>query len=303
MQRREAPTFRPTVWPADLPEVPPLLCVQHVLVEDGLYERAGVPDEVELPPDFVLHELRSTSGPSDDDLLAFVNTWGPLVEPGLRAFDVLGGIQYAGARRRLGAAQERLGRDDLVPIEALHAAARTLRILSGHLLAHLEGADDTALLEAWSTEGRPMDDLSDAWFHWEKHLNRGLAPFTVHVRAALDTGTGGRSRPNLYSACCLQLVQYVGAEAAVKRCANDRCGRPFTLQRGRARDEYGQHRSRGVRYCSHLCAKAQSERDRRRRRASEAESASGVDVTAATSQHHDEDRTPQQGSPKRGSKR
>ncbi len=99
-------------------------------------------------------------------------------------------------------------------------------------------------------------------------MNSGLSVFAVHVetlpglRASLT-----RPLPNLYNAACLQLVHYLTDDAKVSRCANERCGRPFTRQRGLAK--YGQHRSRGVRYCSHLCAKAQSERDRRRRRAQE----------------------------------
>ena len=78
-------------------------------------------------------------------------------------------------------------------------------------------------------------------------------------------------QPNLYNVCVLQLMQYVTDQAPVQRCANDRCGRMFTVQRtsGRRRRFENSSHSTGVRYCSHLCAKAQSERDRRRRRREE----------------------------------
>jgi hypothetical protein len=117
----------------------------------------------------------------------------------------------------------------------------------------------------------PRDDVNFAWFLWDYYLNRGLQKFTVHVRTDNPDYPTDLLRPSalLYDACCLQLTHYLASEARVIRCANERCRRPFTRQRGRAREDYGQHRSRGVRYCSHLCAKAQSERDRRRRRSQE----------------------------------
>ena len=75
------------------------------------------------------------------------------------------------------------------------------------------------------------------------------------------------TEPNLYNACCLQLARYVADEATVHRCANDRCGKPFTRQRSESK--YRQHRSTGVRYCSPRCAANQAERGRRARRRQE----------------------------------
>ena len=51
-------------------------------------------------------------------------------------------------------------------------------------------------------------------------------------------------------------------------CANERCNRLFTRQRGRAQFENTGHSS-GVIYCSNLCAKAQAERVRRARKRAE----------------------------------
>jgi hypothetical protein len=67
----------------------------------------------------------------------------------------------------------------------------------------------------------------------------------------------------LYAVCCLELFNHVVERAQVRMCANERCGRPFARQRGRA--EQGQYRLRGVKYCSTYCARAQAQRAYRRR--------------------------------------
>jgi hypothetical protein len=67
----------------------------------------------------------------------------------------------------------------------------------------------------------------------------------------------------LYAVCCLELFNHLVEHAQVRRCANERCGRPFARQRGRA--EHGQYRLRGVKYCSTYCARAQAQRAYRRR--------------------------------------
>lgn len=276
MQGTKSPTFRPTVWPADLPNVPEVLAVEHIKLAAGVYAWSdvdGIP--VDMPPDFVFRELLEVEL-DEASLMAFVNRWGILAGIGDSAFHYFRAEAWADARQRHNEAQERLGRADIVTFEAIELAARTLRALARHLLAYLDGADEE-IVAAWERAGEAVtkafaSDLDSAWLLWELHLNRGLSAFHVHVRTG-DREWGPATRPsfNLYNACCLQLVQYLADHSTVKRCANERCRQPFTRQRGRARDDYGQHRTRGVRYCSHLCAKAQSERDRRRRRAAEAE--------------------------------
>ncbi len=93
-------------------------------------------------------------------------------------------------------------------------------------------------------------------------------PVVLDQVSSRRTKSGGSATAD--NACALQLARYLASELTVNRCANQRCRNVFTVQRGGARSDYGQHRSRGVRYCSPLCAKAQSERDRRRRRFKEA---------------------------------
>jgi hypothetical protein len=99
---------------------------------------------------------------------------------------------------------------------------------------------------------------------------------TRHGGAALGARAGlvvapatmGTFEAGLYSICCLEIYNHLVEQTAFRRCQNERCGRLFVRQVGRAR--FGQHRTRGVLYCSASCARAQAQRElRRRRRASE----------------------------------
>ncbi len=281
MQGTNHPTFRPTVWPAEPPAVPPVFVAEPLIpVERGIYASPhvdGGSTPVDLPPDFAIREVLDVDMTSEREQVDFASRWGPPTGYGGElAFrnPFLSDIASPYIRA-IKEAKARLGRDDLVSLAGIDLGLRILRSLARHLLAHLEGQGDEAIIAAWadaathSTEN-PVD-LNYAWFLWDYYINRGLRVFTVHVRTDNPVYPTDLLRPPalLYDACCLQLTHYVASEATVVRCANERCRRPFTRQRGRAREDYGQHRSRGVRYCSHLCAKAQSERDRRRRRAIE----------------------------------
>lgn len=70
---------------------------------------------------------------------------------------------------------------------------------------------------------------------------------------------------NALSGCDLENI---GRAALVafgqpNQCANERCGAWFYVQVGRATT--GAYRRTGVKFCSHACAKAQTERNRRAR--------------------------------------
>ena len=78
----------------------------------------------------------------------------------------------------------------------------------------------------------------------------------------------GKFEAGLYSICCLEIYNHLVEQTSYRRCRNERCGRLFVRQVGRAK--FGQYRTRGVLYCSASCARAQAQRElRRRRRASE----------------------------------
>lgn len=271
MQGTNPPTFRPTVWPAEPPRTPSVGRLElAVEPRTGGLDPVDVRGEVELPPDFVFQELFDLVPETTDDVRRISAEWGLASGIGFRSFEYLAGAPPASITHDLERWESETGLALVHPV-AVGIHLRTLRTLARHLLAYLEGRGDDAIVAAWTEEGGPRPESAGmAWFWWEGFLNRGLAAFTVHVRTNPDTDALlSRPIPNLYNACCLQLARYLTGEATVARCANERCRKPFTRQRGRARDEYGQHRSRGVRYCSHLCAKAQSERDRRRRRSEE----------------------------------
>ena len=57
---------------------------------------------------------------------------------------------------------------------------------------------------------------------------------------------------------------HIVERAAYLTCANEPCGRTFVRQEGRA--EHGQYRTKGVKYCSATCARAQAQRELRRRK-------------------------------------
>jgi hypothetical protein len=84
------------------------------------------------------------------------------------------------------------------------------------------------------------------------------APQSAEELAAEELGEAP-----LYAICCLELFNHLAEHALVRVCANERCRRPFVRQRGRA--EHGQHRLRGVKFCSNHCARAQAQRKYRRR--------------------------------------
>jgi hypothetical protein len=74
-----------------------------------------------------------------------------------------------------------------------------------------------------------------------------------HARQMLD----------LYPICCIELYKHIVELADYSICRNETCGRLFVRQIGRAK--FGQHRTRGVLYCSSSCARAQAQRAYRRR--------------------------------------
>ncbi len=250
VQEQNPPTFHPTVWPAEPPVVPEVPLWNLETTPDGRLRVTDVNREVSavaLPPDFVLRELLEAP-PEGPGLVEFMQRWGLLLKVTL---------------------------DDQGYIDLRRAGRNLLRMQSAarHFIAGWQG-DEAAEQEAWAVFARLGEweppSLTQARLWFQATLNEALTVFAVHVRFPHDEPSLPQPLPNLYNACALQLARYLASELTVNRCANERCRNVFTVQRGGARSDYGQHRSRGVRYCSPLCAKAQSERDRRRRRSKEA---------------------------------
>jgi hypothetical protein len=260
------PTFRPTVhlWPADPGALP---AVQRFVVKRdraGDFIRRGYQDPRSLPVDFVLREVLETDL-DDAGLLAFVNEWGPLTRPKSEVFDLLPGGRDAWESDFPEAANAELS------LDAQRHHLRVLRALARHWLAHTAGDD---VCESWESDGhmRP-GEVRLAWDWWADYISAGLAGFQMHVVLRVDGESDTRGlgldyrQPTVYEVAMQQLAVLAAGSDPILHCANDRCGRPFTRQRGRAK--YGKGHESGVLYCSNLCARAQAERQRRARRAAE----------------------------------
>jgi len=88
--------------------------------------------------------------------------------------------------------------------------------------------------------------------------SRGEGSIEVEVIAS-----DARQMLDLYPICCMELYKHIVELAEYSICRNETCGRTFVRQEGRS--EFGQHRTRGVLYCSSSCARAQAQRAYRRR--------------------------------------
>lgn len=267
MQPTEPPTFHPTVWPAEPPAVPGVFRFRLTPVPGtGALEQSRVLAYKDLPPDFVLRELLEDdmAGGSAEAVAASAAAWGLAGEMGGASFQWLPSADPL-EKQRAELREWSVGRQNLIHPDVVTFHLRALRSLARWFLAYAEGAGEEAEVAAWHELGEDAPvDVDEARLAFGFFLNAGLSAFAVHVRLA-EHAQVGVPLPNLYTSGCLQLARYLAAGSpAVHRCANERCGLPFTVQRGTVK--YGQYRGRGVRYCTALCAKAQNERARRRRR-------------------------------------
>jgi hypothetical protein len=116
-------------------------------------------------------------------------------------------------------------------------------------------------LADWGIEFTAQEEAVEIFLR--QVLTDGLRPFHPRVVYVDGAAEDEFAAAPLYAVCCLELFNHMVEAAQVRVCGNDSCRRPFVRQRGRA--EHGQHRIRGVKYCSSHCARAQAQRVYRRR--------------------------------------
>jgi len=278
MEGTNSPRFRPTVWPG--PPIPcPKVTRSGARLRAGGRWGAGVVEcyfdaditEVELPDDFVLREI-SEVDLAPDALADFTGRWGSLTGWGQARLSCIpyewvpGQVRWDISRLEPEIPPSGPRTTWMTPVSAIALHVLTLRALASNLKIHFDGGGVRDFASAWLSHGFPVPEKEgQSWLWFDTLINAALRPYHAHVQFYPNAGTltGATPMPTLYQACALQLYNYIAAATPFAHCANERCGRIFTRQRGRA--QYGQHRSSGVRFCSHSCAKAQGERERRRR--------------------------------------
>jgi hypothetical protein len=219
-------------------------------------------------------------------ILEFVSVFGLLGTRSGRAANnrlSLAGLTYPHASTEIA---ERLSRDHLrvskadglhvgegETLEEFRWAALSMRdLLSAWRIIRKEIDADTHRWEApvWEIAESPEDELP-----WESPtgavtvltagLSDGIECFAPVIRSGWEEKVPIFDDHWAYEICCLELFNHIVEEASYKRCANEMCERLFVRQQGRAL--HGQHRNRGVKYCSPECARAQAQREYRRRKA------------------------------------
>jgi hypothetical protein len=96
-------------------------------------------------------------------------------------------------------------------------------------------------------------------------LGEGLRSYSPTLMLSEGDDTPSLYHPgSLWFVLCLELFNHIVDNSHYRLCHNKTCGRLFVLQEGRA--AHGQHRTRGVKYCSADCARAQAQREYRRRK-------------------------------------
>ena len=287
MEGANESTFRPTltVWPAEPPSLPPVVVnelrrlTDHHSSEFTSWDpQPNASPTAFLPEDFCLREALSTDPNDLDAVFDFVARWGRLtpLEAHLRnpldslpeSLDWLIPMLADDTDRAALSQIARSATDSGARSPQAHSLVceahylRVLHALAGHVIRSAVGEPP---VEAWTSAGFRGDD-PEPWGTFVMTMNVALKPFSVHVRyPGADTLLDA---PSTYEIAALQLAQLIAEERHVRNCANERCTRLFTRQRGRAKYDKTGH-STGVLYCSAQCAKAQAERNRRARQRAE----------------------------------
>ena len=148
-------------------------------------------------------------------------------------------------------------------------------------IRNLDDPVPNEIFNAWSNRGWPapksMFDLIDTVSDILGSATSVVGPRIelLHPELEREGLAYGRPLPRILTAMCVQALSFASSGLSARVCANEKCGRWFTRQRGRS--EYGQSRTSGVMYCTASCARAQAQREYRRRKASSREGLAPTD--------------------------
>lgn len=258
--------FPLTPWP-DHPVPVPAVMRFGASLYDGwvVFSTDSEGEPVVLPHELFLRELFDVDLADREDVVAFINEYGTLSGPYGKA---VGGLLDLKVTPETPRPAERINTHVLDVIFYL----KTARLLARHWVASLESEP---VLNAWRQEELDslVSDEEGAWGAFVDCLNAGLGALRVRVERPVSFApeiVRGEPVAGLYTGLCVQLFNHLMDEAAVRRCANETCGRAFVRQQGGGASRgAGQFRTEGVVYCSPSCGNAQWQREHRRRKRAE----------------------------------
>lgn len=296
MSRMTRSRFPITLWPGT--PVAELLidrCKVVPLEDDTMLITGERVPAAMLPPEFVLRELLDLSLPVDDigEVASFLTEWGMVPLAGS-----VYGPAKAGESRTLTlphatgylSVAQRLVRHWLAwswdedEREVWRGDPFYNEWIPGDASASQLGQSyDPREWALWEAENGRKFAEPRWWFAQRingstapnsRRSDWGLGSYTMRAEFPDPVGYQAGEEPywfgvptsDLFSACCVQLSNLINSGLEPRRCESETCRRPFVLQHGGA--EHGQHRTKGVKYCSPECQKAQAQREWRRRQKS-----------------------------------